>query len=429
MSSPAIVVHDIGKRYLIQRQRQKYQTLRDQLAAGAQRSWGAARSLVGGAPGETRTKETVWSLRGVSFEVAQGDVVGIIGHNGAGKSTLLKVLARVTEPTTGYAEVTGRVASLLEVGTGFHPELTGRENIYLNGAILGMRRAEIDRKLDSIIAFAEVEKFIETPVKHYSSGMYLRLAFSVAAHLEPEILLVDEVLAVGDMAFQAKCLGKMGEVARGGRTILFVSHNMGAVSALCNRAVLLEKGCVKAQGPVGQVVDAYLSSLQSAAAESLESRTDRGGRGETRLCEIGLVNARHETLEHVLAGMPCTLLFRYSGKEPLSRPVFKATVYNSLGQPLLAYDSSLVNAFPERLPGSGVVLCEIPKLPLSPGVYRMNASIETGGRLQDHVVAAYCFTVQHGDFYGTGRNVTTLREVCLVDQAWTGVPEVLVGRC
>ncbi|MBI3951593.1 MAG: ABC transporter ATP-binding protein, partial [Acidobacteria bacterium] len=203
---------------------------------------------------------TIWALRDVSFEIKQGEVVGIIGRNGAGKSTLLKILSRITEPTEGYAEIHGRVGSLLEVGTGFHPELTGRENIYLNGAILGMKRTEIERKFDEIVAFAEVEKFIDTPVKHYSSGMYLRLAFAVAAHLEPEILLVDEVLAVGDAAFQKKCLGKMEDIGAQGRTVLFVSHNMPAVSRLCRRAILLDEGSVLRDGASHQVISAYLAS-------------------------------------------------------------------------------------------------------------------------------------------------------------------------
>ena len=200
----------------------------------------------------------LWALRDVSFEVKRGEVVGIIGRNGAGKSTLLKILSRITEPTAGSAKIHGRVGSLLEVGTGFHPELTGRENIYLNGAILGMRRAEIERKFDEIVAFAEIERFLDTPVKRYSSGMYVRLAFAVAAHLEPEILLVDEVLAVGDAQFQKKCLGKMGDVAKEGRTVLFVSHNMVAVQTLCQRAFWLDSGQLKAQGEVGTIVTTYL---------------------------------------------------------------------------------------------------------------------------------------------------------------------------
>jgi lipopolysaccharide transport system ATP-binding protein len=223
---------------------------------------------------EKRRGENIWALKDISFEIMPGEVVGVIGRNGAGKSTLLKILSRITEPTTGSIKLYGRIASLLEVGTGFHPELTGRENIYLNGAILGMKRTEIERKFDEIVAFAEIEEFLDTPVKHYSSGMYMRLAFAVAAHLEPEILLIDEVLAVGDAAFQSKCLGKMGEVAKHGRTVVFVSHQMGAVAQLCGKAMLLNHGVVAKEGDTQSVIDFYLNQMASrngngfAASES-----------------------------------------------------------------------------------------------------------------------------------------------------------------
>ena len=219
---------------------------------------------------------TIWALKDVSFTINRGEVVGIIGRNGAGKSTLLKILSRITEPTIGFAEIHGRVGSLLEVGTGFHAELTGRENIYLNGAILGMRKTEIERKFDEIVAFAEVEHFIDTPVKHYSSGMYLRLAFAVAAHLEPEILLVDEVLAVGDAQFQRKCMAKMEDVGRQGRTVLFVSHNMPAVTRLCQRTILLGKGGVQMDGPSHQVAGSYLNSEVGNSAERVWPDVDKG---------------------------------------------------------------------------------------------------------------------------------------------------------
>lgn len=263
MSDVAVHVDHLGKRYRIG-QREAYTTLRDMLSQatsaslqrlGAALRWhsrnGKARSMA--------VDDHIWALRDVSLEIKQGEVVGVIGRNGAGKSTFLKILSRITEPTTGHADIFGRVGSLLEVGVGFHPELTGRENIYLNGAILGMRRAEVARKFDEIVAFAEVEKFIDTPVKHYSSGMYVRLAFAVAAHLEPEILLVDEVLAVGDAEFQRKCLRKMGDVSRAGRTVLFVSHSMWAIQQLCSRAILLNGGAVDCVGPVADVTLRYLT--------------------------------------------------------------------------------------------------------------------------------------------------------------------------
>jgi lipopolysaccharide transport system ATP-binding protein len=260
MAEPVICVENLGKRYCLAHEA-RHDTLRDSLAHGAR---GLLRRLRD--RGAHATAEEFWALREVSFEVNRGDVVGIIGRNGAGKSTLLKILSRITEPTTGRVRLRGRVASLLEVGTGFHPELTGRENIFLNGAILGMTRAEIGRKFDEIVAFAEVERFLDTPVKHYSSGMYVRLAFAVAAHLEPEILIVDEVLAVGDAAFQKKCLGKMQSVAReGGRTVLFVSHNLAAVRQLCRSAVLLVGGRAQIAGPTGRVLEIYEHGLDGAA--------------------------------------------------------------------------------------------------------------------------------------------------------------------
>ncbi len=258
---PIIKVEGLGKQYRIGAHAERFPTLRDSLARAVRKPLHALRPN-----GHT---QTFWALRDVDFEVAPGEVVGIIGRNGAGKSTLLKILSRITEPTTGCAELYGRVASLLEVGTGFHPELTGRENVFLNGAILGMRKAEIDRKFDEITAFAEIEKFIDTPVKRYSSGMYVRLAFAVAAHLEPEILIVDEVLAVGDARFQKKCLGKMNEVAKGGRTVLFVSHNMRAVVQLCGNCIWINEGRVMSRGPASEVVVNYLSSVQPQTMDGL----------------------------------------------------------------------------------------------------------------------------------------------------------------
>ncbi|HWI19291.1 MAG TPA: ABC transporter ATP-binding protein [Vicinamibacterales bacterium] len=263
MSNTMLAVQGVGKRYRISHRHgtDRYETLRDAIAS---RLTAPLRWLNGSQRPQT-TVDDFWALRDVSFTIAQGEVVGLIGRNGAGKSTLLKILSRITDPTTGRVVLDGRVASLLEVGTGFHPELSGRENIFLNAAILGMSRAETSRKFDEIVAFAEVEQFLDTPVKRYSSGMYVRLAFAVAAHLEPEILVVDEVLAVGDADFQKRCLGKMHEVSRGGRTVLFVSHNMAAIQALCSRAIWLESGTVAADGAVGDSVRRYLTSSANAA--------------------------------------------------------------------------------------------------------------------------------------------------------------------
>lgn len=265
--STALSIENLGKRYFIRHHagvKHQEDALRNALAEFARSSF---RSLVRRRSGGASRREEFWALKDVSFEVGQGERIGIIGRNGAGKSTLLKILSRITEPTTGRVTMRGRVASLLEVGTGFHPELTGRENVFLSGAILGMGRAEIRRKFDEIVDFAEIEKFLDTPVKRYSSGMYVRLAFAVAAHLEPQILLVDEVLAVGDAAFQKKCLGKMGEVAGEGRTVLFVSHNMAAVSRLCERVIWLDQGGVRAMGLASRVVEQYVAEGSSQLAD------------------------------------------------------------------------------------------------------------------------------------------------------------------
>ncbi|MBM4423653.1 MAG: ABC transporter ATP-binding protein [Chloroflexi bacterium] len=290
MSDVAIRVENLSKQYRIG-QREPYKTLRDTLAEAFMAPLHAFRSN-----GRTAS-EMIWALRDVSFEVKHGEAVGIIGRNGAGKSTLLKILSRITEPTTGRAVIHGRVGSLLEVGTGFNPELTGRENIYLNGAILGMKRREIERKFDEIVAFAELEKFIDTPVKRYSSGMYMRLAFSVAAHLEPEILVVDEVLAVGDVEFQKKCLGKMGNVAEEGRTVLFVSHNMPAITALCSRAILLKQGAVAADGYSHDVVGEYLVGGRETMAEKVWPATDMPGNEIVRLRAARVVTEEGEARE------------------------------------------------------------------------------------------------------------------------------------
>ena len=277
---PIVRVESLSKQYRIGQRRAGYETLRESIVRVVKAPLKNLR---------TQNGNTIWALKDVNFDVAPGEVVGIIGSNGAGKSTLLKTLSRITEPTQGRVELYGRLASLLEVGTGFHPELTGRENIYLNGAILGMRKAEIDRKFDEIVAFAELEKFLDTPVKHYSSGMYMRLAFAVASHLEPEILLVDEVLAVGDAAFQKKCLGKMGEVAKQGRTVLFVSHNLTAVKSLCRRTFRLDQGEIVDAGNTEQVV---LNYIQSGTQTRMERRWDdpasAPGESEARLHYIGL---------------------------------------------------------------------------------------------------------------------------------------------
>ena len=300
MRDIAVRVENLGKRYTIGGPQAQYQTMRETATQMALAPLRRLRQL--GRPGPV--EEAFWALKDVSFEVKQGDVVGIIGRNGAGKTTLLKILSRITNPTEGYAETRGRVGSLLEVGTGFHPELTGRENIYLNGAILGMKRGEIDRKFDEIVAFSEIEKFLDTPVKRYSSGMYVRLAFAVAAHLEPEILLVDEVLAVGDAAFQKKCLGKMGDVSLEGRTVLFVSHNMAAIQRLSSNCLLLDEGQVVTRGDTREVMERYLSDQRSADAFVAidELSRDRGLGSRARISGLRILDADMNPTRRVAFG-------------------------------------------------------------------------------------------------------------------------------
>jgi len=342
-----------------------------------------------------------WALRDISFSVQPGEVIGLIGQNGAGKSTLLKILSRITEPTKGRAVLRGRVASLLEVGTGFHPELTGRDNIYLNGAILGMRHAEISRKFDEIVAFAEVEDFIDTPVKRYSSGMHLRLAFAVAAHLEPEILLVDEVLSVGDATFQKKCLGKMGDVARQGRTVLVVSHNMASILSLCSRAVMLKYGTVDRMGPVQEIVHAYLESAKPEDVVALAERHDREGDGSIRYESVAIENADGGNI--IRTGSRCKVTLRYKSAKPVRYARFLLTIYDLTHVSMFQLDSEAVGGLPDVLPSEGTVVCETDALTVTPGRCYMNLEVIRGGQMADRIPYAAYFDVDVDDFYGTGK--------------------------
>ena len=341
--------------------------------------------------------ETIWALKEVSFEVSRGEVIGIIGGNGAGKSTLLKILSRITEPTTGFAEIHGRVGSLLEVGTGFHQELTGRENIYLNGAILGMKRAEINRKFDEIVAFSEVERFIDTPVKHYSSGMYLRLAFAVAAHLEPEILLVDEVLAVGDAGFQKKCLGKMGTVAKEGRTVLFVSHNMGAITQLCETAVQLEKGELKRIGPSSEVVNAYLSSsMGTEVKSSWANESLQPNHSEVSFRSVRLLSFDERPLSVVNFDDSLLIEIAYDVKVPMRDLSVAFHLYDSMNNCVF---ESMDTDMPEwkgcvRETGRYLATAKIPPCLIKPGRYYVSfASFIEGVKLIEQLEGALTFDV------------------------------------
>jgi lipopolysaccharide transport system ATP-binding protein len=335
MSDIVINAEKLGKKYVIghQAERGGYTALRDVLMQNARTLWSKTKDLATGKPIiQGDTMEEVWALKDVSIEIGRGEAVGIIGHNGAGKSTLLKILSRITEPSTGRVTIKGRVASLLEVGTGFHPELTGRENIYLNGAILGMTREEIKLKFDEIVAFAEVEKYLDTPVKRYSSGMYVRLAFAVAAHLEPEILLVDEVLAVGDAAFQRKCLGKMGDVAKGGRTVLFVSHNMAAIKSLCSRAILFEKGQIGNEGEAGRVVSDYLQDGTLSLMEQVwDDPAIAPGNDKVRLHRVHVTPLDQRPGEPITIETPLQLVFEFWNNLPDALLNLSVVLYNVEG--------------------------------------------------------------------------------------------------
>lgn len=370
MSDIAIYASGLSKEYHIGRKQAKYKTLRDTLTDAVSAPFRrAAKLLRGQATGAAELDETIWALQDVSFEVKRGEVVGIIGRNGAGKSTLLKILARITEPSAGFADAYGRVGSLLEVGTGFHPELTGRENIYLNGAILGMRKAEIELKFDEIVAFAEVDRFMDTPVKYYSSGMRLRLGFAVAAHLEPEILLVDEVLAVGDAAFQKKCIGKMSSVAHEGRTVLFVSHNMGAITQLCPRALWLDEGSIKLEGLSTDVVAAYLTAGTQGQSFWINPATEPGG--EVQFRSVRLLSLDDQPVSIVDFDAPFKVEMVYDVIESVRDLSITYHLFDSQGNCVF---ESIDTDIPEwkgrvREPGRYTSTCQVYAPLLKPGRY------------------------------------------------------------
>jgi lipopolysaccharide transport system ATP-binding protein len=417
MSDSIISVENLSKCYKIGRQAQKGDGLRHLLEQ-------AVRAPLGWFNAESRAKrsktEEFWAVRDLSVEINRGEMVGIIGRNGAGKSTFLKLLSRITEPTTGSIKLRGRVASLLEVGTGFHPELTGRENIFLNGAILGMSRVEIKRKFDEIVAFAEIDKFLDTPVKRYSSGMYVRLAFAVAAHLEPEILIVDEVLAVGDAEFQKKCLGKMEDVsAREGRTVILVSHQMPAIQNLCTRCILMDKGRLIMQGATEEIVNSYMTKGATLAAEGLNDREDRSGKGDVRITSIDLRDRGGNVIHEAISGHDVILSFGYTAREgvELGDCVVCVEVCKDLKK-YFSLSSALVDTKKLRMKGQGRIDFLVPNWPLMGGKYHVNFYVGSKEGVQDYLNDASVIEVIDGDFYGTGK---------LHHQGWEGV-SVLVNH-
>lgn len=421
---PIIEIRGISKQYRLGEAAQMYGNFRETLVHAIKKPLQAVLRSHSNDNGANRARGRFWALRGIDYDIAKGDTVGIIGSNGAGKSTLLKIISRITDPTEGYMKVRGRMASLLEVGTGFHPELTGRENIYLNGAILGMRKAEIEAKFEDMVGFAGIGKFLDTPVKRYSSGMYVRLAFSVAAHLEPEILIVDEVLAVGDVAFQKKCLGKMAEACSRARTVLFVSHNLAAVEALCNRAMVLQQGQIAFTGSAKDAVAFYLhhSSCADAAPEShiidLHAAPGRPSKYQAQLRRLELYTEDDRPLR---------------GELPTGGPL-KAVITFDLEAPCTSFDASIAfdTVTGERIctahsayeparehderRGQQVFVCEIPSLPLVPGEYRIQVGLDIGGHEVDWVVNAAPLSVVKSDFYGTG--IVPTRGSFLVGNRW-----------
>jgi lipopolysaccharide transport system ATP-binding protein len=405
---PIIEVRNLSKKYRLGTSAYHFDRLSDRLAQETRKVWS---KLKGNSPKENPARNWFWGLRDVSLDVHVGEVVGIIGSNGAGKSTLLKILSRITEPTSGYGKLRGRSASLLEVGTGFHPDLTGRENIYLNGSILGMSKAEVRASFDEIVAFSEIGRFLDTPVKRYSSGMYVRLAFAVAAHLQPEILIVDEVLAVGDMAFQKKCLGKMTEVGKSGRTVLFVSHNMAALQNLCERGIVLRKGRLAFDGNVKEAVDHYVQTVYGDRKEPRSQTVDLSNHPR-RPAEF---TPKLKSLEvHTGDGLPLAGGVSYGGpvsirvscqfNEPARNPNLLLWFINLLGDAVFVADSGFDPVcVVDELVGEHVFICEIPSLSLIPGEYTIHPVLWARGSPIDRVEDAIRLTVLPADYYGTGK--------------------------
>jgi ABC-type polysaccharide/polyol phosphate transport system ATPase subunit len=400
MSDWIIKVENLGKSYRLHHQveRRRYVALRDVISDRVRDFFQRAKPSTGRAVGSSErtavdvgpTKvEEFWALRNVSFDIKQGEVVGVIGRNGAGKSTLLKVLSQITEPTEGSVRIKGRVASLLEVGTGFHPELTGRENIFLNGAILGMTRVEVRRKFDEIVAFAEVDKFLDTPVKRYSSGMHVRLAFAVAAHLDPEILIVDEVLAVGDAEFQKKCLGKMSEVAHGGRTVLFVSHNLASLTALCSRGIVLNKGHKQADKSLSEAIEEYLNSGQKD-----NGRYDGVPNGKPFQIASAHIDSLSQSGIHV-SGEPLRIRVRIRADRPIKQGCLSVQVTNHLNTPILHFCAHDHGVFFGSRAGVSILECVLPECWLNVGPHRLNLYLSDppGGELYEVIVGVCPFEV------------------------------------
>jgi lipopolysaccharide transport system ATP-binding protein len=402
-----VQVEGLGKRFMIGANAGGYQLLTEKITE-------RFKSF-----GRTPPTREFWALRDVGFEVERGKTMGIIGHNGAGKSTLLKVLSQITPPTEGLARLRGRVGALLEVGTGFHPELTGRENVFLNGAILNMKRREIQAKFDEIVEFADIGPFLDTPVKRYSSGMQMRLAFSVAAHLEPEVLLIDEVLSVGDLAFQEKCLGRMESATEEGRTVIFISHNLASIQTLCDEAIMLSKGRVTARGSVPKVVKSYVADILSESERTLAERENRVGDGRLRYTDIRLEADGH-VIDSPATGKDFDVVVGFETKDgkPLRNVNFGVSITEKADpKPILSLYSETAGLVFREVPGRGEIRCRIKRCPLPSGQYYIDVWSDIHQQMLDALHRATDLTVGGGDFYGSGREVIGHRTV-LVDHSW-----------
>lgn len=414
MDNLVIKVNALSKQYRIG-ERNTYPMFREALMQAVNGPFQKLRSMLNGQQIESN-KGKIWALRDISFEVNEGEVIGVIGPNGAGKSTLLKILSGITEPSSGWADIYGRIGSLLEVGTGFHMELTGRENIFMNGALLGMRRHEIKKKFDEIVAFSEVEDFLDTPVKKYSSGMYMRLAFAVAAHLETEILVVDEVLAVGDAAFQKKCLGKMENVANQGRTVLFVSHNMSMIQSLCQKTLWLNKGRVIEIGPTPGIVNRYFSSVTSEEAIPVENRSDRQGDGSVRISTIRIQGGDGAPVIRTSSRLKITIT--YASDKPVHFLQIYVSIYDLTDTGIYVLDSDAVGGLPEILPQKGVLVCQTDPINLTPGRCYATVCIYKGNMIADRVGGAAFFDVEADDFYKSGKIPERDYVLCTIRHNW-----------
>lgn len=418
----AIKVEGLGKAYRIGLKEKKSDTLIDSVLNTLRSPFKNFKNLTNlkRLGSDIVDEDIFWANRTISFEVKEGEVLGIIGKNGAGKSTLLKLLSRITEPTEGRIEIYGRVASLLEVGTGFNPDLTGQENIYLNGTILGLTKKEVDARYDDIVEFSGIEQFMETPVKRYSSGMKVRLAFAVAAHLDPEVLIIDEVLAVGDAEFQKKCLGKVQSIASGeGRTVLFVSHDMAAIKSLCTRALLLQRGTIVADGDPADVVDFYLknNSAKPEAALNIDA-VKRSGNGKFKATGIEFLNAKMEQVSVLESGMDLNIRIAYKCSAKPVNPVVNLIIKNNLQLPIVNLLSRIAHNGIIQLKEEGFIICHIPKLPLMAGRYSIDLLMKFDFEFTDQIEDIVTIDVEKGDYYGTGKIIESMRDGVLVYHTW-----------